>query len=270
MDRIMIRMPEDMELFMAAISLVQDYAMQLVLQVKNRVRIAGFDIKVEFAQLDQMFFQSLVPRFMTVISKYTDELKRADWDYIIDLTDITPALDMARIPEKHITDVWGIMYGCSPKPIGELGGMSMVKNRIKKCDILIDKQAMDAEKLLEYCELNFPEARVKLMEVQGMPPGLMVRRLADAQLYIGKRSEASYLAAMLGVGLVEQYGTKYPPYLLHKKGLGKYKLLGGAECPAALTWLALEELWQTISDTKYPDATLMGQSVSTVASVAVK
>lgn len=245
-DNILVKMPEPLDCFLAAASVVQDYCVQLYKQVAMRQRPHNFHITVELANDGQLFFWPMFPQMECVMRGEVINLSRSHWSCVMDFTDIARVLKVAEIPKKHITESWGIMFGASPQPLPGLGPL-MNYCAEPTVDVLIDERVPVKDNLVEYLGLNFPQAKVSIKGVEGIRPSSLFSMLADAKMFVGMRSGATYLACTMQKPTVELYGNDMEASLMSKPHHENYRMFYGARFDAGAVWAIFEEMFMGVT-----------------------
>lgn len=244
-DRILIRLPSQLELFCAATAVVHDYVMQQARQIAQGMKTYDdLKVTVEFGHEEQFFFSPVFPRLELILRGQT-KLSRTDWDCVVDMTSIDRALSLSMIPQKHLTETWGIMHGANPKRIPEMGCLGTRINETT-IDVIIDENFEDGEKLRDLICSNFPSLKVVIEKVDGCRAGIIFNKIASTKMYIGKRSGATYVAAMMKrKQFVELYENDLPLWFLSKNTTeGNYKVFYGKQFTAEMVWIGVQELME--------------------------
>lgn len=244
-EQILIRMPNQLDLFLAGAAVVQDYWVQLYGQLRQGIRKDLFQMTVEIGEESHFFLAPLFPR-MELIYREDEVIKRGTWDCILDLRDMDSVLRIATANKKHVTDAWGIKFGASAQRMPELGGLAKLKDK-GGVDVLIDEQIEDATKIQEYFALNYPEVVTEISKVAGNRVSLTFERLSRAGVYVGPRGGATYLGSTMGKAIVECYPDDLPLYFLSKNSGPRYRALYGETFPVSYVWNAVEEVWLAIT-----------------------
>ena len=241
-DRVLIRLSDDLELFLAGTAVVHNFMVQQTRQMMEGMKSnEGFRVTVELGHEEQFFFSPLFPH-LDIILRGQRKLRRQDWECIIDLLDISRPLSLAQAQKKHLTETWGIMCGATPQKTADLGVMT-AKLGQETMDVLIDGSLDGAEKLATLFLHNFSTLNVVVKNLKGIRACQVFDAVADAKLLIGRRSAATYLAAMMkSKKLVESYPTEFPLWFLDKNVGKDYRVFVGDNVLAETLWLGCNEL----------------------------
>ena len=240
-DRILIRMPESLELFLMATGVVQNYAVQQTRQMlQGQKQAEGFRVTVELGHEEQCFFLPLLPH-LNISLRGWPELRRRDWECVIDMRTTGRAFSLATAQEKHLTETWGILYGASPGKVTDLGIMK-AKLGTPTIDVLIDEEIEGAQVLKGFFESNYPSLTVKIKKVNGSRAFRIFDDLRDTKMYVGNRSGATYLTAMMGKKLVELYRNDCPLWFLSKDKNDGYRVLYGDKFTPEMVWCECVEM----------------------------
>ena len=255
MDRILVRMPE-LEYFLPAASAIQNYVSQIYDQIVRGAKHPDCQVVIEIADESLLFFSPMFARTELIVWE-EEVVHRNDWECVLDLRDINRVLRVATTTQKHITEGWGIMFGAAPLKLPNLGylGVGLAEPEI---DVLLDVPE-GTDKLEGWIAKNYPDLKVEWKNLSGRRPSAMFDVLARTRMYVGQRSAATYMAAMLGKGLVELYTRDFPSWFLCKPKSEGYSLVYADSFSAELVWLHMEEICQNISNTKSPAEILTAQ-----------
>lgn len=241
-DQILVRMPERLDYFLAATAVLQDYCAQLHKQAAMKQRPADFWFTVELANDGQLFFWPMFPR-MKFALRGEVSMARSEWSCVMDFTDIERVWKVAEVPHKHITEAWGIMFGASPKILPGLGPM---EPRGAECpvDVLLDERVPVKEQVCRYFSTNYPEANVKVVDLEGVRPSTLFQLLVEAKMFLGMRGDGSYLAATMGKPTLELYPDDVPLWWTAKPQDGNYRILYGGNFGLEIVWAVAEEMYR--------------------------
>lgn len=240
-DRVLIRMPDSLELFLAATSVVHNYVVQQTRQIlQGQKQAEGFRVTVELGHEEQFFFLPLFPH-LNITLRGWPQLKRQNWECVLDMRTTDRAFNLAQAQQKHLTEMWGVLYGASPGKVPELGTMK-AKLGQPPFDILIDEEMECAWVLRRFFESNYPDLLVRLKKVNGQRAFQIFEDIQNTRMYIGKRSAATYLTAMMGKKLVELYPNDWPLWFLSKDKNDSYRVLYGDTFTPEMVWCECTEL----------------------------
>lgn len=246
LDNILVKMPDQLDYFLAAASVLQDYCVQLHKQAAMKQRPFNFMFTVEVADDGYLFFVPMFPRMDLVVQGELPKFAREEWSCIIDFTDIERVSSMAAIPKKHITEMWGIMYGASPQPLPGLGSM-LPQPSVAEVDVLIDERVPVTEQMIEYMGMNFPQAKLQVANVEGLRPSTLFGMLANTKIFLGMRSGATYLAATMMKPILELYPDDLPLWFMSKPTVGLNRAFYGSTFSASQVWALLEETYVQVT-----------------------
>jgi|HubBroStandDraft_5_1064220.scaffolds.fasta_scaffold36474_3 hypothetical protein len=244
-ENILVRMPKELDHFLAAAAVVQDYCVQLHKQVGMRQRNANFWFTVEVQDEAYLFFWHMFPRMELRLAEDIVNRGRWMWDCIIDLTDIERVRRIATVPKKQITEAWGIMVGSSPRALPDLGPLRPQGND-HPVDVLIDERVEGGEVLQEYFLNNFPNSRVVRRGMEGLRPGTLLHLLSECKLFIGLRGGATYLSVTMGKPTLELYPDDMPLEFMSKPQSDTYRIFYGSKFAVGMMWAVLEEVWDNV------------------------
>lgn len=240
-ERILARMPDQLDLMLAAAAVVQDYWVQLYGQMKMGIRRDSFQITIEIGDESHLFLTPVFPK-MEVIFREQDQIKRRDWDCVLDMRDMASALRLAVATKRHVSDVWGIQFGATAKKVPELGGLMRRANQ-GGVDVLIDSAVEGAEELARYMDWNYPGTVTEVCKIDGRRVSLTFTGLSRTRVYVGYRGGASCLGSSMGKAIIECYPNDLPLYFLCKEAGTNYKAIYGESFPVEILWNALEQMW---------------------------
>ena len=245
-DNILIRMPEQLDYFLAATAVVQDYVVQLYKQAAMKQRAMNFKLTVELPHEDLLFFWPLFPTMQCILREDSKKFLRQEWSCVLDFTDVNRTIKLATIPQKHITESWGIMFGASPPIVPGLGQM------IQGCtspelDVLIDERLDMKETLCEYLHNSYSQATVQIKSVEGLRPASLFGMVADTKIFIGMRGGATYLSAAMGKPTLEMYPDDLPQFLMSKPHNENYRMFYGSHFDVGTVWAIFEEMYCAVA-----------------------
>jgi hypothetical protein len=241
-DKILVRMPERLDYFLAATAVLQDYCVQLHKQAAMKQRPANFWFTVELADDGYLFFWPIFPRMNFILRGELEKIVRQDWSCVLDFTDLERVWRIGATPQKHITEAWGIMFGSSPQRVPGLGPMQP-HGVEHTTDILIDQQVEMREQLRRYLVANYPEARVRISDLGDMRPSTLFQLLSTTKIFVGMRGPASYLAGTMGIQTLELYPDDIPVSWMAKPQSEEYRIFYGSKFNIEDVWAILEEMY---------------------------
>lgn len=257
-DKILFGMPEDPELFLAALAAVQDYGWHLVRQLEFKQRDADWvlGIHVPNHQLDFLrpcfpwkgdWFEEPDPtgdgmkRYTnpvdtTFVQEWTP--KRGEWDFVYRF-DPEVAYSISETSEIHAATAFGILIGAAPEPEFP----SLDRLHLEALNGIAVLPFDGDQEMADLLEIHYPEFPVVtgIGDVFGVP--------YQYDMVIGPRSSDTYMAASLGKRVVELYPDDRHRGWLAKWGIGtRYMQMYGKEFPVGMIWRAVEEVieqWRT-------------------------
>ena len=232
-DRVLFRMPSSLEYFFPAASVVQNYIGQQYVLVREGQKKIQSCFTVEFGDESEFFFASMFPR-MELAMREQDEIKRSDWDCVLDMRDTSRVLALATPTNKHITEAWSTMFGCCAPKVPILGAVG-IKCVEPAYDFLIDANLQAAEDMNQKA-MNAGYSTV-VARVSGTRISYQFELLSKVRNFVGPRSESTYLAASIGRGLVEVWSKTIPFWFLNKPSNGNLRSVI-SESPSANILLA--------------------------------
>ncbi len=241
-DKILAKMPRELEYFIPAAAVLQDYCVQLHKQIANRQRAMPFEFTVEVEDDGLMFFQPLFPR-MEMVASEDVKMSRGEWSCILDFSDIDRAWSLAEIPRKHITEAWGILFGAGPRPVPELGPMMPVDVE-KAIDVLFDESFPLKETMKEALDINYKNLTYEYARVTGRRPSTLFSMLSRAKVFVGVKGEATYLTAAMGIPTIELCDDSSPKWWMSKPQNERFRSFHGV-FSGALIWPFLDEMVST-------------------------
>src|SRR6266404_1252385 len=99
-DNILFGLPSDPEMFLAALSTVQDYQLQLQKQIKFQQKWGDWFLAVYSPNKELDFFKPCFPKNVAFLDEW--EPRRGDWDYVYKF-DQEVAYDLSIATEQHVT-----------------------------------------------------------------------------------------------------------------------------------------------------------------------
>jgi hypothetical protein len=241
-DRVLIRLSDDLELFLAGVAVVHNFMVQQNRQMMEGMKShEGFRVTVELGHEEQFFFSPLFPH-LDIVLRGQRKLFRQDWECIIDMLDSGRVMNLAKAQQKHITETWGILCGATPQKTADLGAMA-AKFGQPTTDVLIDANLNGSDRLEDFFLRNFPTLNFTVKDFKAMRACHVFDAVADTKLLVGRRSAATYLAAMMkGKKLVEYYPPDFPLWFLDKNVGKDYRVFWGDNVLIETLWLGCCEL----------------------------
>lgn len=266
-DRILVRLSDDLEMFLAGVSVAHNYLMQQARQVAQGQKDKdGFQLTIELGHEEQFFFVPLFPR-LNIRMREANIFPRSQWECIVDLTDRDRAIRVGAPQKKHVTESLGVMCGASPGKIGEMGVL-MFKVGQPSTDILIDQNIAWADELKNYVVCSYPHLRVEVKATSRKRAALMFDDVANTRMYVGHRSAATYLVAMMKKELVEMSQDGVPAWALDKNPGDNYRAFYGSDVCLESVWLACTEVLESATWNTKDLNSLVDQSVVCSPSIA--
>lgn len=238
-DKILVKMPGDLEYFIPAAAVLQDYCVQLHRQTANRQRAMPFEFTVVVENDGLMFFQPLFPRMNVVVAEDIRE-SRAEWSCVLDFANIARAWSLAEIPRKHITEAWGILFGAGPRPVPELGPL-MPDVVEKPVDVLFDERVVIKDVLGECVAGNHAELSYESRRLTERRPATLFSILSQAKVLVAVKGEATYLAAAMKIPTIELCDGSSPKWWMSKPQDDRFRSFYGAGLEA-MVWPFLDEM----------------------------
>ena len=272
MDRILVRLPNKAELVFPAIAVVQGYIDSLVKQIEQGRKHPGFGIRIEAQDDSHLFLSPMLDRLEWWVNG-GEAYERFSWDCILDFRNEDRAFAMAKYTEKHIVEIWGTMMGSMPKRVPYMGYLAYKAERKAKFDVLIDSWICEADTLRQIMQYYYPHLTIKVESVAGRRMFQMFDSLCDAKMYIGPRSDASYMAATINKLLLELYPSDTPLWWLSKPICDLYGYIHAKEFRAEDIFSRFKRFerlgipWLTITDTKNPEGLVLGAQQESTAEV---
>jgi hypothetical protein len=276
-DRVLIRTSNDLELFLAAIPVIHDFVMQQTRQIQQGQKAdKGLTITVELGHEEQFFFSSLFPR-MDIVLRGQRRVSRSGWECVLDFRNADRALSLAMAQKKHLTETWGIICGASPPRVGELGAMAAKLNGSGN-GIFIDSRLLCGSELADCLERRYPGVAVKMVNTDGWRACRIFDFLGKAGMFIGYRSAATYMVAMMQMKvkkkLLEIAKDDFPSWFLDKNACSDYCSFNSGEISLDVLTLMCSELieggeWIT-SDMNSRGDRLVDYNQSTAVPAAVR
>lgn len=227
-DRILMRMPEQFEYLLPAIAVAQNYISQQIFMWHQKHKATEPRFTIEFGEESQMFLNSMFPR-MEVTVRENPFLDRSDWDNVLDFRDIQRAFNVSKATGKHITEGWSAMFGASAPKLPILGPIG-VTCQAPTYHFVIDAALECAEELKTAINVHNIHwgMMAKVAKFHDQRVFQQFTELADARVYIGLRSGASYLAATMMKGCIEIWNDTLPYWFMNKPQSDGYRVLLGA------------------------------------------
>lgn len=274
MEQILFSMPEDKELFLAALAAVQSWKHEQKLQVENseiqiksilkeadtaykrkRLSYGQFaSLQNNAASLRQgitdrdytlhihmhQAFNWLLPCFGNVVLEHEFAPKREDWDLVYRF-DRDVAYNFAKCTEKHVAMAFGQLIGADPFSAPDLTAIKGIQ--VTKRDILL-LDFPSAATIELFVKKNYPE-KVCHHWPESVPVNSIhgYNTVAESSMIIGPRGMATYLGCCLSKRVVELYSTDCYQRWLSKWDSPNYQMLYGDEIAPGVIWTAMESLW---------------------------
>jgi hypothetical protein len=258
MDRVLFSMPDKLWGFLLAIPVVQDYQIQLAVGAQRGARDKNYEVTIRMKE-EFSYFEPIL-RMMKdniPIFDYTgwDEIQRDDFDCFIDF-DFERAIELARVPRKHIVDSFGMLIGAGPRKWPDIRAL-----RIKppgegdpQGDVLIMKwDDIESERLEKFILSNYPQLGVSydardLSKFEEEPQSIL-EYMNLFHIIIGPVGVMTYAAATMKKAVIEVFPSMVESYLYNNSGLPLYKAVIGTEIKAEFMWTVWEDILQKYQDT---------------------
>lgn len=227
MDKVLIRMPQEFEYWLPAASVAQNYISQQYFQWHTKTKVEEPRFTIEVGDDSHLYLNSMFPH-MEFAVREQELIDRGAYSCIIDFRDVKRVLNVATPTQKHLTEAWSAMFGASAPPLPVLGPIA-VTCRNPKYHFLIDETLEFAEELKYDLTVKHIEWMVsaRVSSFQGKRLCHQFEQLADCSVFVGWRSGASYLAAVMQKGCVEIWPRTIPFWFLSKpKHDGQRILIG--------------------------------------------
>lgn len=244
-DNVIFRMPDEMEYFLPACSVAQNYISQQYIHWHRKTKAAEPRFTIEVGDDSHLYLNSMFPR-MQFFVREQETLARSEWDCVIDFRDINRVTKVAEATQKHITEAWSAMFGASAPQLPVLGPIA-VTCQSPKYHFLIDEELECAEELRS----RFPfeaGALIQIASVNNRRTFWQFERLADCCCYIGKRSGASYLAATMLKGYIEIWPRTIPYWFLYKPKSDGARIIIGDNPSVEMLLEQMKELFPLMVD----------------------
>ena len=247
-DRILVRLPKELEYVLPAIAVTQGYITRLIDQANAGQRQKECWVQIELQDESHMFLSPMMDRLEWVVWDGR-EPRRWDWDCVLDFRSTDRALRLASTTGKHIIEAWGGMVGAITLKVPYAGYLKF-RLREPTVEILIDERVECCQQLARYVKNNHAWANVWVKNLGGMRVADVFNCLNKVGIYVGPRSGESYLAATMGKALLELYSMDMPLWWLRKPACDIYRVVYRGDFPAEIVWCELEEIWQTMYASK--------------------
>lgn len=266
-------MPEDPEMFIAALVAVQGWKDEQQFQIDNALKeIANVQKQNDSGVASGKVTPSQYNNLNKQIAMYTDAQSERDyelhvflpnhsWDFLTrafgnatihydayapkrgewDLAfrfDPERAKAIGTCSQRHATDAFGMLVGSGGA--GSLPALDKAEiDEGSSIDVLL-MEFPESDKIMEFLKTNKPEMNVYFMWKKHP---LSFQTIGHSEMVVGPRSATTYLACSLSKRVVELYpDTDYKRWL-SKWENPNYQMVYGKEFPAALVWRAMETLW---------------------------
>lgn len=229
-DSILFGMPEDPEIFLAALSTIQDYVTQLKKQYKEGRKEGGWFVAAHVVK-ELEFLKCCFPPEVVFVDEYLPI--RGEWDYVFKF-DVETAYSLSLPTEQHVTTSFGIMLGADPKELPDMSGLVYVPDWTKGATVLL-LNFEGRDELAELISTHRPE--LGIAKSMSASPAYIF----DYAVVVGPRSFETYVASAMGKTVLELY-----PDDRHQKWLskwsGKYQMIYGSSFPVEWIYRGLEGL----------------------------
>ena len=167
MDKVLMRMPDDLEFFLPATSVAQNYISQQYFQWHSKTKQQEPYFTIEIGEDSLLYLNSMFPR-MEFIMREQELVDRFAYDCVIDFRDIKRVMNVAKPTQKHITEAWSAMFGASAPKLPVLGPI-VATCQNPKYDFLIDASLPFAEELHHDITVKYIEwyLTAKVVEMKG-------------------------------------------------------------------------------------------------------
>src|SRR5882724_4617670 len=181
-DSILFGMPEDPEMFLVALSTVQDYVVQLKKQIADRRKTGAWFVAVHLApQFD--FLKGCFPEEVVFVDEWNP--MRGEWDLVYKF-DAEVAYRLSLPTEQHATTSFGILVGADPP---HLPNLDWLKHAIGFNDAILLLPFEGQSELEDIVHSHRPEVEVMTREPDDEKDVKEIwKTLMDAQVVVGMRS----------------------------------------------------------------------------------
>lgn len=139
----------------------------------------------------------------------------------------------------------GILCGASPQRVGELGAMA-AKLEKAEIDVLIDSSIPCVSELVACLSRRYPGLGISVVNMNGWRACRIFDWVAQAKMFVGYRSAATYMAAMMQVKtkkkLLEVMKVDFPAWFLEKNLCSDYCSFNSGDLALDVLTLMCSEL----------------------------
>jgi hypothetical protein len=154
------------------------------------------------------------------------------------------AYELGKTTERHLAQSFGIMIGAET---GSLPDLSDLEPAFYEWEMVVSQpydllllEHEGSSTVLGFVQKNHPNYEVH--EMVADDPGIF-GDVQDADMVVGPRSFATYLASALGKRVVELYPDDRYKRWLSKWDNPNYQMIFGKDFPPALVYRTMEQLW---------------------------
>lgn len=204
-DKIFFQMPEDPEIFLAALTTIQAYLEDYGKSNQTK-QVVSREIYIGCRE-DFRFLLAALP---------SGEYRINPVGHTYDLAfsfDVDAAYQFSLSTEKHISHAFGLMLGADPKPMPELSALVKGKSEDAGTVLLLNEDFRLAGLLTDI----YPEFEVRTLKDLPWSASTRFNEVVKHSIVIGQRSFETYVAASLGKTVIEIY----PPDT-HRRWLSKW------------------------------------------------
>ena len=233
-------MPDTCEMFLAALSAIQDYHMWVTKRgVDPIVTLHCPNKELEF--LAPAIEKDRKARLAGVVCDATG-LTCGEFDHAVKF-DPELAYKISLTTETHVTQVFGIMIGSDPTKVTPDVSLAVGDFKLD-CDIML-LPFTGQEVVYDFLCNNRPELNV---QQETSKDDLAWQSALRAKLLVGVRSGLTYLAASAGLSVVEIYPTDRHRNWISKWSSGRYQMIYGnpGDIAPDLVYRAIEAMWRQV------------------------
>lgn len=257
LEKHLIRMPEDENLFVAACAAIQSQHAQIIARHKGKLWI-DTDVIFKTDSLEELLPLTAARRVPESI------LYRDQYSMVFDLSDVSRVLSLCVVSNQHAAEACASILGVNL--LCELPDVSPLRKDVEAPDVLFLNINHGKNQLVEWLENNRPELTYEVYD--GRPLNVLYKAM-NVKMLVSPMNSVTYMAAANGVLLAEIYPAHLGTVRFSKASSGRYYRIKEGSSAAAI-WRAMELLWDRAKclcgrDSEIP----MGLSMSIVESVRI-
>lgn len=231
MERLCFVMPQDPEIYLAAIAVLQAYCKDLATKEAATGVREALAVTVVTDPALQFLLDALPVPCRTLHS--SAKLACPDFDLVFEFN-AEAAYALGHATQKHVTQAFGLMLGCDAKSLPDLSNVVQIEQAFGgvdqrvACPLFVHWPISWLPIVAEFHKQFLLESTVVPADVP-LSVQERFRAVLRAPMVIGPQSFETYVAASLGITTVELCSTKLHRRWLSKWAAKSYEVIYGTE-----------------------------------------